>query len=85
MLDKLFDMRTVTTRDLLHRTREVRAALERGETIVWTSHGKIVAHLQPPGARVKAANGDWLARAKAAGAVNRSKESASSLVYGDRD
>lgn len=79
-------MKRVTTRELLHHTKEVRASLETGEALVWTSHGKVVAYLQPPRNQVLSAEKmDWLARAETAGAVNRGTTSVSSLIYGDRD
>lgn len=82
----LFNMKIISTRDLLHRTKEVRSALEMGESLTWTSRGKTVAYLQPP--KPASALGkklDWVKRARAAGAVNKSAMTTGSLVYEDRE
>ncbi len=76
-------MRTVTSRDLAHRPKEIRKLLSAGETLQWTAHGTAVALIQPVAATAK--KPDWVARARAAGAVNRSKSQVADSIYADRD
>jgi hypothetical protein len=80
----MFNMQTISTRDLAHRAKEVREMLSSGKTLQWSSRGRLIATLAPPakaGARVKR---DLLARAKAAGAVNDGPQPVSQSVYDDR-
>lgn len=86
MFNKLFNMKTVSTRELLQKNKEVRAALEMGEPVAWTSRGKLIAHLYPANAKPSGRRkSDWIERAHRAGAVNESGSSASEDLYADRN
>ena len=76
-------MRTVTSRDLAHRPKEIRKLLVAGETLQWTSHGVPVALILPVEASTP--KPDWVGRARAAGAVNQSPSSVAESIYADRD
>ena len=78
-------MKTITSRDLVHRSKEIRKLLSAGQTLRWTSHGSPVALIQPASAEVALAKPDWISRARAAGAVNSSTLSVADTVYQDRD
>ena len=78
-------MKTVTSRDLAHRPREIRRWLAAGHTLRWTAHGTPVALIQPASAKLPADQPDWVARARAAGAVNRRRVSLAQAIYRDRD
>jgi hypothetical protein len=77
-------MQTITSRDLVHRSKEIRKLLTAGQTLRWTSHGVHVALIQPASAQVSLAKPDWISRARAAGAVNSSHPSVADTVYQDR-
>jgi antitoxin (DNA-binding transcriptional repressor) of toxin-antitoxin stability system len=77
-------MQTVTSRDLVHRSKEIRQLLKAGQTLRWTSHGLPVALIQPASAQVPLAKPDWISRARAAGVVNSSASSVADTVYQDR-
>jgi antitoxin (DNA-binding transcriptional repressor) of toxin-antitoxin stability system len=78
-------MRKISTRELAHRTRAVREAIEAGESLAWMAHGRVVAYLRPSGGPTRREDApDWISRARAADAVNRSATEASSLIYSDR-
>jgi len=77
-------MRTITSRDLVHRSKEIRKLLTAGQTLRWTSHGVPVALIQPTSAQVSLAKPDWISRARAAGAVISSHPSVADIVYQDR-
>jgi antitoxin (DNA-binding transcriptional repressor) of toxin-antitoxin stability system len=81
----LLYMQTITSRDLVHRSKEIRKLLSAGQTLRWTSHGSPVALIQPASAEVPLAKPDWISRARAAGAVNSSTLSVADTVYQDRD
>jgi len=81
----LLYMQTITSRDLVHRSKEIRKLLSAGQTLRWTSHGLPVALIQPPSAQLPLAKPDWISRARAAGAVNSSHPSVADTVYQDRD
>ncbi len=81
----LLYMKTITSRDLVHRSKEVRKLLSAGQTLRWTSHGSPVAFIQPASAEVSLAKTDWVSRARAVGAVNSSTLSVADTVYQDRD
>lgn len=81
-LTNLFHMHTVTSRDLAHRTKEIRELLVAGKTLQWTSHGAPVALILPVAAATP--KPDWLARARAAGAVNQSSSPVADSIYADR-
>jgi antitoxin (DNA-binding transcriptional repressor) of toxin-antitoxin stability system len=78
-------METITTRDLVHRSKEVRKRLAAGATLRWTSHGKSVAVLSSGKNLPEKSKPDWISRARAAGAVNQSPSSVGASVYRDRD
>jgi antitoxin (DNA-binding transcriptional repressor) of toxin-antitoxin stability system len=84
-LTYLLYMQTITSRDLVHRSKEIRKLLSAGQTLRWTSHGLPVALIQPASAQVPLAKPDWISRARAAGAVNSSHPSVADTVYQDRD
>ena len=77
-------MQTISSRDLVHRSKEIRKLLSAGQTLRWTSHGVPVALIQPASAEVSLAKPDWISRARAAGAVNSSHPSIADTVYEDR-
>jgi antitoxin (DNA-binding transcriptional repressor) of toxin-antitoxin stability system len=77
-------MRTITWRDLVHRSKEIRKLLKAGHTLRWTSHGSPVALIKPASAQVTLAKPDWISRARAAGVVNSSHPSVADMVYQDR-
>ena len=81
----LLHMKTITSRDLVHRSKEIRKLLSASQTLRWTSHGSPVALIQPASAEVSLAKRDWISRARAAGAVNSSALSVADTVYQDRD
>lgn len=78
-------MKSVNSRDLAHRTREIRHALEQGERLEWKSRGETIAVLEPvrraPAA--KEAN-HWMRQAVRAGAVNQESASLSQMIYEER-
>ena len=78
-------MQSITSRDLVHRSKEIRKLLSAGQTLRWTSHGLPVALIQLAFTQVSLSKPDWISRAKAAGAVNSSHTSVSQSVYEDRD
>ena len=80
----LLYMQTITSRDLVHRSKEIRKLLTAGQTLRWTSHGLPVALIQPASAQVPLAKPDWISRARAAGVVNSSTSSVADTVYQDR-
>lgn len=81
----LYNMRKITTRQLVHHTKQVREALERGESLQWTQRGRIVAVLQSPQTATDAPDPvDWLARARSAGAVVQPGKSVSALIDEER-
>lgn len=78
-------MKTISTRELAHRTKAVREFLEAGEPLAWMANGKVVAYLRPAENTAPIADShDWLSRAKASGAVNNSTTNVSSMLYDDR-
>lgn len=85
MLFILFNMKTVNSRELAHRTKEIRHALEQGERLAWKSRGETIAVLEPvrrtPAA--KEAN-HWMRRAVQAGGVSPKGALLSQMVYDDR-
>lgn len=83
-LIRLLNMQTITTRDLAHHAARVTELLEAGETVAWTSRGRLIARLIPPAKPAEAGSRDWLARARQAGAINRGKATVSEALYEDR-
>ncbi len=81
----LLDMTTVTSRDLAHRSGEIRKLLASGETLRWTSHGAPVAIIKPATLPLAGNKPDWISRARAAGAVNSSQSQVADSLYADRD
>lgn len=78
-------MKTISTRELAHRTKAVRETLEAGEPLAWMANGKVVAYLRPAGNTEPTGDShDWLSRARKSGAVNNSTTSVSSMLYDDR-
>lgn len=79
-------MKTVTTRELLTNHKGVQASLGAGESVTWTSRGRVVAQITPPitSKPAKASRPDWVARAKKAGAVNLGNKPLASWVSEDR-
>jgi antitoxin (DNA-binding transcriptional repressor) of toxin-antitoxin stability system len=80
----LLNMQSISSRDLVHRSKEIRKLLSAGQTLRWTSHGVPVALIQPATAQVPLAKPDWISRARAAGAVNSRHPSIADTVYEDR-
>lgn len=78
-------MRTINTRDLAHKTKEIREALVGGEVLQWTSGGKVIAMIHPVRKFTALSERDWLARATKSGAVNRETTSVSQTISDDRD
>ena len=78
-------MKTITSRDLVHRSKEICKLLSAGQTLRWTSHESPVALIQQASAEVALAKTDWISRARAAGAVNISTLSVADTLYQDRD
>ena len=86
MYNIMFNMKTVTTRELLHHTKRIQSALARGESFKWTSRGKLVGYLQPAQRETATpAFPDFLERARRMGAVNKSDRPISESLYADRD
>lgn len=81
----LLDMTTVTSRDLAHRSGEIRKLLASGETLRWTSHGAPVAIIKPATLPLAGNKPDWISRARAAGAENSSQSQVADSLYADRD
>ena len=81
----LLDMTTVTSRDLAHRSGEIRKLLASGETLRWTSHGAPVAFIKPATQPLGGKKPDWISRARAAGAVNSSQSQVADSLYADRN
>ena len=81
----LLDMTTVTSRDLAHRSGEIRKLLATGETLRWTSHGAPVAFIKPATQPLGGKKPDWISRARAAGAVNSNQSQVADSLYADRD
>jgi antitoxin (DNA-binding transcriptional repressor) of toxin-antitoxin stability system len=81
----LLDMTTITSRDLAHRSGEIRKLLATGETLRWTSHGAPVAFIKPATLPLGGKKPDWISRARAAGAVNSSQSQVADSLYADRD
>ena len=79
-------MRTISTRELLTEHKAVQASLASGESLTWTSRGKIVAQLTPPSAvkAEKSERPDFIARARDIGAVNLSAKTVAQWVSEDR-
>lgn len=80
-------METITSRDFVYRPKAIRKLLAAGKTLRWTSHGELVALLQPASGTGKIAKPDWISRARAAGAVNDKTEpmGVAEAIYMDRD
>jgi hypothetical protein len=57
-------METITTRDLVHRSKEVRKRLAACATLRWTSHGKSVAVLSSGKNLPEKSKPDWISRAR---------------------
>ena len=79
-------MKTISTRELLSKLKEVQASLAAGESLTWTSHGKVVAQLTPP-PRAKADKSerpDFVARARRIGALNKGTKTVAQWVSEDR-
>ena len=79
-------MRTRSTRELLTEHKAVQASLASGESLMWTSRGKIVAQLTPPPAAKaeKTERPDFVARALRIGALNEGSKSAGQWISEDR-
>jgi antitoxin (DNA-binding transcriptional repressor) of toxin-antitoxin stability system len=80
----VFNMQSISTRDLAHRASEVRRILSTGQPLQWASRGKVIARLEPPARPEARGRRDWIARAMEAGAVNRSRRTVGMAVYDDR-
>jgi antitoxin (DNA-binding transcriptional repressor) of toxin-antitoxin stability system len=81
----LSNMQTITSRDLAHQPGKIRKLLAAGETLQWTSHGSPVALIQPASPSGSGKKPDWMARARAAGAVHSSESPLADSIYADRD
>ncbi len=78
-------MKTITTRDLVHRTREIRESLERGESFQWSQRGRIVAVLQSMARPEKVPPIEWVGRAREAGAIIGQGVTVGDLISEQRD
>ena len=79
-------MKTISTRELLSKHKEVQASLAAGESLTWTSHGKVVAQLTPP-PTVKAEKSkrpDFVVRARDIGAINNGPKTVAQWISEDR-
>ena len=86
MLNSMLNMRQISTRELLHDSKRIQAALARGESFEWTSRGKVIGIIQPvPGRDHVHAQHGWLDRARLAGAVIESGARISDVLYADRE
>jgi len=50
-------MKTVSTRELQHKTRRLREQVAHGETLIWKNRGQVIAYItpvNPPTAQTKA-------------------------------
>lgn len=79
-------MRKISTRELLTNHKAVQASLASGESLTWTSRGKIVAQLTPPpSARAeKSERPDFIARARRIGALNEGPKTVGQWIAEDR-
>lgn len=78
-------MRLVSSRDLAHRTKDIRHALEQGERLEWKSRGKTIAVLEPARKTpVTKEQNHWVGRAIQAGAVSPPGKSVSQMIYDER-
>ena len=77
-------MTSVTSRDLVQRSGEIRKLLAAGKTLRWTSHGIPVAMIQPISPSTRGKKPNWIERARAAGAVNKNTSLISDSIYADR-
>ncbi|NBB78120.1 MAG: hypothetical protein GVY36_01525 [Verrucomicrobia bacterium] len=80
-------MKTISTCELLTDHKSVQASLASGESLTWTSRGKVVGRLIPPPV-AEAENSerpDLVARARDIGAVNKSPTTVAQWVSEDRD
>lgn len=79
-------MKTISTRELLTNHKAVQSRLSAGESIIWTSRGKVIAQLTPPeiSPKGKANRPDWVRRARESGAVNTGRKSVSEWIIDDR-
>ncbi len=77
-------MKTITTRDLVHRTREIRESLEQGESFQWSQHGRIVAIVQSVRTPAVPGSMDWVSRARGAGIIGQRDQTVADLVAEDR-
>ncbi len=66
---------------MVHQTKRVREMLERGESLEWTSRGRLIAVLQSPNRSDERPDRvDWIERAKSVGAVARPGTTVAGLV-----
>jgi len=77
-------MKTINTRDLVHRTKEVRNVLAMGETLEWKSRGQTIAVLEPVRKQPLVRKNHWLERAIEAEAVHPGEPMVSQLIYDER-
>lgn len=79
-------MKNITTRELLTNHKAVQSRLAAGESITWTSRGKVIAQLSPPKVfePINLKRPDWVKRAREAGAINTEAKSVSAWVSEDR-
>ena len=43
----MYDMGTVSTRELQHKVRNIGLALEKGTSFAWTQRGKVIGYIHP--------------------------------------
>lgn len=80
----MLNMHTVTTRDISHHAARITEILEAGQTVAWTSRGRLIARITPVAKPADREQRNWLGRARQAGALNRSPVKVSDSVYEDR-
>ena len=77
-------MKAINTRDLAHRAKEIRRALELGESLEWKSRGRTIAVLEPVHKEPPVRKNHWLERAKRAGAAPSGETMVSQRIYDER-
>ena len=86
MSDNLLDMKTINTRELQKRTRDVRRRLMAGEALEWVMGKRVVGYLRPASEhKLPEPWPDLQARLDALyGEREEKAEPAAETIYGDR-
>ena len=82
----MYDMRTLTTRQLQHETKRIREQVEQGESFEWRIRGRTVGYITPhPLLRKPLPWPDLKLRLERSGAVlDEGAELTSDRIYADR-